>query len=313
MRRADTEAASARNADAPSPAPVATPSGASEDAPPKARPDSIARNAAYSLLTQMTTASLTAILTVVLVRILGPSEYGLFALALSVSSIALVAADWGVSFSTARFIAERRDRLDSAGRLFVEGFKLKIAVAGAGCLLLAALADPIAEAYGQPGLVWPLRAIALATFGQSLMLMLMATAVALGRIVANLRMVAIESILEVSASLVLVLLGAGATGAAFGRAFGYVLGSAIGLALTLRLVGRPRFDVRRPPSRQAVRRVGRYASALMLVDAAFVLSRNATLLLVGAYLGSAASGVFQAPNRLIVLLQYPGLSLANGV
>ena len=276
-------------------------------------PDSIARNSAFSLLTQFTTAGLTAVLTLVLVRVLGPAEYGIFAIALSVSSIALVAADFGISFSTARFVAEKRDRLDSAGELFVDGFKLKIAVAATACLVLAALAEPIAHAYGEPGLTWPIRGIAVATFGQSLMLMLMGAAVALGRIVTNLRLVAIESVLEVSASIVLVLLGGGATGAAFGRAFGYVAGVAIGLGFTLRLFGHLRFHVRRPPSREAVRRVGRYASALMVVDASFVMSRNANLLLVGAYLGSAASGIFQAPNRLIVLLQYPGLSVSNGV
>jgi O-antigen/teichoic acid export membrane protein len=279
----------------------------------KSGPDSIARNSAYSFATQLTTATLTALLTIVLVRVLGPSEYGLFALALSVSSIALVAADWGVSFSTARFIAERRDHLDDAGRLFVDGFKLKVLVAATACLLLAALAEPIAHAYGQPGLAWPLRGIAVATFGQSLMLMLMGTAIALGRVVANLRMVAIESVLEVSASLVLVVLGAGATGAAFGRAFGYIVGAAIGLAFALRLVGRPAVNARRPPSREAVRSVGSYASSLMVVDAAFTMSRNANVLLVGAFLGNAASGIFQAPNRLLVLLQYPGLAVANGV
>jgi O-antigen/teichoic acid export membrane protein len=51
----------------------------------------------------------------------------------------------------------------------------------------------------------------------------------------------------------------------------------------------------------------------MVVDAAFTLSRSANLLMVGAYLGSAASGIFGAPNRLIILLQYPGLSVSNGV
>jgi O-antigen/teichoic acid export membrane protein len=311
MGREDREAApAASGAGAPSPAGEPR---AEDRTTASAAPDSIARNSAYSLLTQLTTATLTAALTVVLVRMLGPSEYGLFALALSVSSIALVAADWGVSFSTARFIAEKRDHLDDAGRLFVDGFKLKVLVAATACLLLAALADPIANAYGQPGLTWPLRGIAIATFGQSLMLMLMGTAIALGRVVANLRMVVIESVLEVSASLVLVVLGAGATGAAFGRAFGYAIGAAIGLALALRLIGRPSFDPRRPPSREAVRSVGRYASSLMVVDAAFTMSRNANVLLVGAYLGSAASGIFQAPNRLLVLLQYPGLAVANGV
>jgi hypothetical protein len=59
--------------------------------------------------------------------------------------------------------------------------------------------------------------------------------------------------------------------------------------------------------------VGRYASGLLVVDTAYVLAGNANILLLGAYLGSAASGIYQAPGRLIILLQYPGMSLTTGV
>ena len=61
------------------------------------RADSIVKNTAFSYATQLTTASLTALMTVFLVRALGPAEYGLFALAVSVSSISLGFADAGIS------------------------------------------------------------------------------------------------------------------------------------------------------------------------------------------------------------------------
>ena len=276
-------------------------------------PDSIARNTAYSFAAQMTTAALTAVLTIFLVRQLGPSGFGIFGLATSVSSVVMIVADFGISAATARFAAERRGDPEAVARLYVDALKLKMAVTGSVCLLLALLAAPIADLYGEPELIWPLRAIALATFGQSLMFMGDAFFAAMGKIVIRLRITATEAATEVSASVALVLLGGGAAGAAFGRSIGYVCGAILSIAMALRLVGRPRLRLRRPPSRATVRTVGRYASSLMVVDASYVLSSNANVLLIGGYLGSAAAGIFRAPSRLIPLLQYPGQSVANGV
>jgi O-antigen/teichoic acid export membrane protein len=274
-------------------------------------PDSITRNTAFSLAAQATGASLTAVLTLFLVRALGPRDYGLLALSISISAIVLIAADFGVSSSTSRFAAERRDRRDEVGALYVDALKLKVAATGTVCLLLALLAGPIATAFGEPELEWPLRGIAVATLGQSIFLMGLANA--LGQSTMRLKVTTFESVTEVSASVALVLLGGGAAGAAFGRAIGYLAGALLAVVLTLRLLGYPRLRPTRPPSREAVRRVARYASALVVVDTAFILSVNANTLLVGAYLGSAASGILQAPGRLIVLFQYLGLSVANGV
>ena len=275
--------------------------------------DSIAKNTAFSYATQLTTASLTAVLTIFLTRRLGPEEYGVFALAVSASAIALGLADFGISSSTARFLAEHGHHRRTAGEIFVDSLKLKLLVTGAMAGALALLAPVIAHAYHEPNLVWPVRGIALAMLGQSCLLMLTWVNSGLGRTAMNLRLVAIESVLEVSASITLVLLGAGAAGAAFGRAFGYVTGATIGIALVHRLLGSPRLDLRRLPAGSTVRRVGGYASSLFLVDTAFTLSQNVNVVMLGSSVGAAASGMFQAPMRLITFLQYPGLAVASGV
>ena len=271
------------------------------------------RNAVFSLASQLTTALLTAVLTVLLVRLLEPADYGLFALAMSVNGVLLLLADFGVSSSTARYVAERRGYPAALGSLFVDSLKLKLLIAGGACTLLLVAAGPAAEAYGKPELAWPLRGIALATLGQSLMLMASGVFTALARVRVRLRVVLAESVTELGASIALVLLGGGAVGAAFGRATGYLLGGVLGLALALRLVGHPRLGLGTPPRVDTARRVGRYASSLLVVDAAYTLSASANVLLVGAHLGSVASAVYAAPARLMILLQYPGLSVANAV
>jgi O-antigen/teichoic acid export membrane protein len=172
-------------------------------------PDSILKNTASSFVAQMVTASLTAVLTLFLVRALGAKQYGLFALTIAISSIAMPFADLGISGSTARFVAEHRGRDAGLRELIADALKLKVVLTGLVCALLAALASVIAGVYGNSELVWPMRAIALATFGQSMYMMFIWVSMALGRAVVNVRLVAAESLLEVSASIALVLAGAG--------------------------------------------------------------------------------------------------------
>ena len=276
-------------------------------------PDSITKNAASSFVAQMTTASLTAVLTLFLARALGATQYGLFAVAISVSTIAISLADLGISSSTARFVAEHRGGSAELPALIADALKLKLVLTGLACALLAALASVIAGVYGDPQLVWPLRAIALATFGQSTFLMLSYVAIALGRAVVNVRLVAVESVLEISASVALVLAGAGATGAAFGRAIGYVFGAALAAGVVLRLSGHPLTGFWGRPRRSIIRQVGMYARSTFAIDVSYTLSASLSVLLVGAYAGAAASGIFQAPAKLIVLIAYVGASVSNGV
>ena len=287
--------------------PAATPRLDPEDA------DSIGYNAAFSLASQLTSAVLTAVLTIFLVRALEPAEYGLFALALGINSILLLLADFGISSSTARFIAERRRRPYVLGSLFVDALKLKLAVAGTAVGLVFVCAGLIADAYGNDDLAWPLRGMALAVFGQSLVLLAFGVFTALGKIVIRYRLVLVESAVEVSASIALVLLGGGVAGAAFGRAVGYLVGGVFGIVLVLRLVGGSGLSISRRPSRETIRHVGRYASSLLVVDAAYTLSGSANVLLLAAYLDSVATAIYAAPARLMIFLQYPGLAIANAV
>ena len=89
---------------------------ADRDPAPGADPaDSIRRNAAFGLATKLTGALFTGALTIFLVRELEPSGYGVFALAVSVGSLVLPFSDFGISQSTARFIAERRGQSTIVG------------------------------------------------------------------------------------------------------------------------------------------------------------------------------------------------------
>jgi O-antigen/teichoic acid export membrane protein len=108
------------------------------------------------------------------------------------------------------------------------------------------------------------------------------------------------------------VLGGGAAGAAAGRAAGYAFGVFVALLLTVRAFGRGSV-VRNREASVGRRRLMRYAGALLVIDTAFALSGQLSPLMIGGFLGAKQVGLFQAPARLIVLLQYPALSVANAV
>lgn len=281
------------------------------------RPDgdgeqTIARNTVAALVVQLTTASFTAALTLYMVRALGPAGYGVFALAVGMSSLLMLPSDFGVSSSTARFVAEHRGDRRAINSLVNTAFKLKLAIALVVSGGLFAAAGPIASAYDNPALVWPLRGVSLALFGQSLMLLFAGTFVALRRVSVNLRVVFSEASMETVASIGLILLGGGAAGAAFGRATGYIFGALVAIILATRILGRPIIGVRGQSGGQ-LRRLTRYASALVVVDGAFTLFKQIDVLLIGLILGSREAGLYGAPMRFVTFLHYPGNAVASGV
>ena len=302
----------------PGPAPAISDSEPAPPTPPAAEPpagdgaDTITRNTAFALASQIATASFTALLTIVLVRVLGPEDYGIFALALSVASLVFLPADFGISQSTARFVAEHRGERGRIAEVMADGLKLKVASSAVICLILFALAEPIANAYDVPEMTWVLRGVALALFGQSMLGFYRTAFEAIGQVRLNLRLIFSESAVESGASIALVLAGAGVVGAAFGRAIGYGFGTALALVLARQAIGARGISLRGSPAGR-LREIASYAGALLIIDAVFAALTQIDILLIGGILGASAVGIFQAPAKLITFLHYPGLALSAGV
>jgi len=274
--------------------------------------DSIGRNTAFGVATQVTSAVFTAALTLYLIRALGADDYGVFALAVGVGALLLIACDFGITASAGRFIAEHRGDRTAVAAVLADSFKLKLLAGAIVAALLAATATPIADAYGNPDLAWPLRAVALAVFGQSMMLLYRGAFIAMARVALTWRLIFLESAFEISASVALVLGGGGAAGAAAGRAAGYVFGALVGVALATRILGRRALTAGVGASSRR-REIARYAGALFLVNAAFTLFERIDVLLIGAIVSTTAVGVFEAPLRLSTFLSYAGQAVAFGV
>jgi O-antigen/teichoic acid export membrane protein len=275
--------------------------------------DSVSRNAAFAVATRLTTAAITAFVAIFLGRKLGPQVYGYFALAMSIGAVSTFLADVGITSATPRFLAERGHNRAAVTAVLGDAMRLKAFAAVPVSVLLFALAGPITDAFDAPGAEWPLRWISIAVLAQGFFLFVLATFEALGRIAINLRVVTLESVVEGSSIVVLVLLGAGATGAAFGRAIGYTVGVGLALGYLWRVVGRPRpgaGDV----SGVRVRQILAYSGALLIVDALFRAFAQIDVLLIGAILGGGrAIGLFDMPMQLAWFLHYPAGAISTAV
>jgi O-antigen/teichoic acid export membrane protein len=280
--------------------------------PSGARPQGAARNTFFAFLTQMSTAAFTAALTLYLVRALGPREFGILSLAISVGALVYLPSDFGISASAARFIAERRDDPRAVAALMSDAVRLKLMISGALSAVLIATAGLIADAYGHPELTWPIRWVAVAVLGQSVVAFYRYAYIAQRDVSRAFRIVFSESAVEATASILLVIAIGGASSAAAGRAIGYAAGIGAAVLVTLRTLGTRAFR-RAHGVGETRRRLARYAGALFVIDAAFTAAVQSSPLLIGAFLNPTSVGVFQAPARLIVFLQYVGQSVANGV
>lgn len=274
--------------------------------------DTITRNTVFAFAAQMSTAAFTAVLTVFLTRQLGPAGFGTLALAISVTGVMLRPAAGGTTQAAGRFIAERHRDTPAIVGVLGMALRTRLATAGAIAVALFALAGPISDLYNAPELAWPLRGAAIAFFGQSLMLFSRTTFTALRRTSQTFGLVISESAVEFTASVALVLVAGGATSAAFGRAVGYVFGALFGIVLLSRLLGRsPLLGTGQSPV--ARREFMNYAGAMLIVSGASSAFQYLDSLLIGAFLGTAAVGIYNAPLRLIALAGYPALALAQGV
>lgn len=266
------------------------------------------------MLSQLTTALFTAVLTLFLVRALGPAGYGVFGLALAINGIAVLFADLGVANSMARFVAERRGERSAVAAILSDALRLKIGLGLFVAAALAAIAGPIADAYGEQDLLWPLRGMALAAAAQALFMFYVESFVALGRMSRNVWIILIESIAECTASITLVALGAGAAGATFGRAIGYAIGAAAAVVVLARLIGRAMVRLRRRRREDSrTREIVSYALPLMVTNSAYVLYSTTDVLLVGAILDSEAVGLYSAPLRLMAFLAFIGLAVGYAI
>jgi O-antigen/teichoic acid export membrane protein len=269
-------------------------------------------NTLLQLASQLAGAVFTGGLTLYLVRALGASGYGVYALAVSIGGLLLYPAGLGLPWAIGRFLADHREDMQQLRAIFMVGLKLQIGAAVIASIALFALAGTLADAFGEPSLGWPLRWVALSITGQALFAYLVSAVTSVRRVAIGLWMSIVESASETASSVVFVVAGAGAAGAAAGKGVGYTLAAIAGIYLTVRLLRGVRWRSG-PRTQVGLRAISRYAGAMFVVDVTWSAIAQIDVLLIGALLTSTAVGSFGAVLRILVVLGYLGLAVSSGV
>jgi O-antigen/teichoic acid export membrane protein len=270
------------------------------------------RNTVLQLASQLGGAVFTATLTLYLVRALDAGGYGVYALAISISGLVLYPAGLGLPWSIGRFLADHRKDPHEVRAIFRAGLRLQIPAAALAAVALFAAAGAVADAYGHPGLAWPLRWAAVAVLGQAVFAYLVSATASLRRVSVSLKMSILESAMETGTAIALVAAGSAAAGAVLGRAVGYAVASVAGLYLFARLLG-PRHRGGTTSKRVSTAMITRYAGAMFVVDLTWTAIAQLDVLLIGAVLTATAVGSFSAVARLLLVLGYLGTAVAAGV
>lgn len=267
---------------------------------------------AYTLLAQLLSGAFTAALAIFLVRRLGPTEYGVFAVAVSVSLVLVPVADLGVSQATARFLAERSDDPRRAWQVMASALRLKVPLATLVGGTLTLSAPLLARALDVPAAEGPLRVMGAVVLGQSLLLLVMAAFVALRRNLVRLKVTTFESSLEASVSVALVLLAGGAMAAAVGRAIGFAAGGAVAVLVLWRHLARGRGEGASPLDPVPLSQIARYGAALGLIEGVWAIFDRLDVLMIAVILGPREAGLFEAVLRLTAIAAYVGIAIGSG-
>lgn len=275
-------------------------------------PDTVSRNAGFAFASKIVGVIFSAALTIVVVRVLGPADYGTYSLALSIAGLLILPSDIGVSQATARFVAESLGNPNLVRRVISDAYRAKIVAAGAISVALFLLATPVANAYGAPALVWPLRILAVSLFAESFLFLYNALFQALGRISTYLRIAGAESFTEASLVIPIVLLGGGAAGAVAGRAAAYSIAAIYGVVLLRRTVGKG-ITLRSGGEESRMRHIFGYGSALLVIEGAFTIFSRLDAILIGAIVSVEAVGQFGAAIQVAGILGIGGQSIGAAI
>jgi O-antigen/teichoic acid export membrane protein len=268
------------------------------------------QNAGATLGLQIVSVIATGGLTLALIRLLGPLDFGRYAITLAVGGVVLLPIDLGLSGSTGRYVAQETKRARIA-QMLSSGLVLKLVTAVIATAGLVVAAPYIGHGYGDDRLIWPLRLMAGVVLAQSLLGFVIGSFNAVRLSSRALYVGALESISEGIVALALVLGGAGVVGALAGRLAAFGTATVVGLVVLDR-----RFRLRRRvarPTRATIRRIAGYGVALAIVDAAWALFVQVDVILIAAFLDSRHAGFFQAPVRVLALVSYPGLAIATAL
>jgi len=175
-----------------------------------------------------------AVVVVIIARLLGPEDYGVYALCFTIPSLAVALAGLGLGPALTRHSA----RLTSEGReselaVMLRSVLISSLLLAALALMLVLLASDYIAAFGlrRPGIGEYVRLASFLIIFQMIFTVTSSALIGLGRMGYASLMMTIQSAVKAVASPTLVMVGFGVAGAIFGHITGFMVAAGLGLVL----------------------------------------------------------------------------------
>lgn len=186
----------------------------------------------FNLITGAVTAAITyAVFAIIMARLLGPEQYGFYALAIVMPQMLYYFTDFGISNGLIKFSTDLRlkDNFFFLKKLIKYSVLFRF-LAGLLIFLIAFfLADFFAiYIFARPELIFYIKLSSISILFQALFNTITSTYIGLDKTELSAIITNIEAISKASISIVLVIAGFGVTGAIIGHVVGFIVGSAIG-------------------------------------------------------------------------------------
>jgi len=186
-----------------------------------------------------------AIGSIIVARLLGPENYGLFALSLVVPSILAGLIDLGVNPALTRFSAKLRteDKDQLAANMLRSGFLFKLVTGIAMSAICLIFSDALATyILNRPGMGFLIKLTSLLTLFQTLFTTLNSSFIGLDKMEGNALIMNVQAIVKSALSPMLVILGFSLVGALIGHVTSYMVAGLAGSLILLkhyRSLGKP--------------------------------------------------------------------------
>lgn len=273
-----------------------------------------ARGSFFLFLGNTSSTIIMAVASILIGRLLGPENYGIYALAMIAPSFLIALSDIGISpaltMFSARFHSEGKDRkvagIIKAGVIFKSVFSLLLS------LVLLLLSQSIATlVLKRPSLGLLIRFTSLYLFGQAIFMTLNSIFIGLDKTENSALLMNIQAITKAVSSPLLIILGMGAIGAILGAGLGFLLAAGTGVTVLLLRI-RPSLYSRNHGENvdlfQALRLTVPYGMPLYLSTLIFSLLTLYQSLVLAQFVSNIEIGNYTIAMNfsvLVTLLSYP--------
>lgn len=263
--------------------------------------DHVSRHTFLNTGTNFLKVVIGSFLLVFVARRLGPSQYGIVSLSLSIAAIVGILCDFGISTSTARFIAEDVDR---KSEFYYNGLLLNIFFSFIASLALFIFAKPISVMVNINSPLY-IQIVSVFTLFTSLFHFSIRS---LQGIKETQKIALLNFSHNIITSIILffiVFIGYKATGVLFGHSSSAVIIWILSILIILKFFSKSNFQL----SSSKQKKIFNYALPLMITSSSYFLLLRGPSVLLSSFVGTTEVSYLNIPLRIVEVATLPAYSL----